>query len=620
MRGSSSSPSLPSATAAVIAATMLAGAGCGTGGTTRAAAGPPPPAAPPPALTTPARAAPQPPAGPVLLAPADVDRLMRAAWAAAGVTPGTASDDAEFLRRATLDTVGRVPTLEEAEPFLADPRPDKRTRLIDTLLASPDYAEHWADVAVDLYIGRQFRKPGLEKRLDPRAFFVDVYRANRPYDRVAREMLTFTGEIVPSGPGVFLISHLRGGGPEVTASATARLFLGVQIQCAQCHDHPYDARYKQDDFYGLVAYFARTRQKEEKMEAPVSPGPESKSSGPENKRYFINDRPKGKTTFKRPGMGAAQAGGAAPADEVVALPRFLGRDVAPLPGEAPRDTLARAVIGSDLFAKTLVDRLWAQLFGRGLVEPWDDLGGEGDPKHPELLVRLADDFRASGYDFKHLLRLMLLSQAYALSSRGPTDAAAPATAPAPVAETAPPAPAAPPASTAVTPPTIARAAVRRLTPEQLFRSLLVATGAEHVERDGQKDPTLTPEQVRDKVQDKIDKAMREVMFVFGDDEMAEVDAFNGNIPQALLLWNGDVTNQGARARPGSTLARILAASPVPAERLRRIFLTAYARPPTADEAARLLPALTPAPGVDTRAACEDLFFALLTSSEMLTNH
>src|SRR6185369_10248555 len=197
---------------------------------------------------------------------------------------------------------------------------------------------------------------------------------------------------------------------------------------------------------------------------------------------------------------------------------------------------------------------------------------------PALLVRLAEDFRASGHDLKHLLRTILLSRTYGATSRGAAEDAA---------------------STA----SFARAAVRRLTPEQTFRSLVVATGAEHMEKAG-----------AEEIQKKIDRALKEYLFVFADDEMAEVDTFNGNVPQALLVFNGEITNQGSRARPGGTLAGILAASADPATRLRRLFLAAYTRPPSDDEAARLLPA-----GGD-RGAWEDVFFALLASTEMLTNH
>jgi hypothetical protein len=426
---------------------------------------------------------------------------------------------------------------------------------------------------------------------------VGAFRENRRFDQVARELLTFTGEILPNGPGVFLASHLKGGGPELAASVTARLFMGVQIQCAQCHDHPYDARYKQEDFYGLVAYFARTKDRQQKREpsppASATDRIQDSNARPDDKIYLVFDKPRGQAKFRRAG---AQT-------DTVVPPRFFGRAIAPLADESPRETLARAVVGSDLFAKTMVDRTWAQLFGRAIVEPWDDLGGEKDPRHPPLLNRLADDFRASGFDVKHLLRTILLSRAYGLTSRvsAPERAAAPdavADAPISVAVSVPaPDPAA----------VFARAAVRRLTPEQLFRSLLIATGSDRMERGGA--------EVMDK---KIARLLRECLFVFGDDEAAEVNTFNGNVPQALLLWNGEIVNQGAKARPGGTLAAILDENPSPEARLQKMFLAAYTRPCTEAERDRLLPALRGQKAA--RAAYEDLFFAMLTSSEMLTIH
>ena len=473
---------------------------------------------------------------------------MDAVWREAGIVPAPMASDAEWLRRVTLDLVGRVPTLAEVESFAADASAGKRAQTVDRLLASADYAEWWADVALDLYVARPFRKPGIEKQLEPRGYFVAAFRDNVRYDRMVTQMLTFSGELGPGSPGVFLASHLRGGGPESLASASARVFLGVQLSCAQCHDHPTDRRYKQDDFYGLVAYFSKTRFKQDG-------------------RYVILAKPRGVAAFKRPGAS----------DDVVVEPRFLGRTVAPIGAESLRDTAARAIVSSDLFAKTAVARTWAQLHGHGIVEPWDDLGGEGDGKHPPLLRRLADDFRAGGFDFKRLLRLLALSRAYGLSS-----------------------------STTAAPGALARAPVRRLTPEQLFRSVRVATGADEFDRTS---PTSA-----DKAEKKLRRLLREFEYTFGDDEMAEVSAFAGNVPQALLLWNGEVTNKGTRARPGGTLAAILASTPDPARRMQRMFLATYARPPTAAESARFIPALT------TQASYEDLYFALLTSTEMLTNH
>lgn len=510
---------------------------------------------------------------PALMQPADVDRLVAATWASAGVAPAPRSDDPEFLRRVTLDVAGRIPTLDEVEAFLADPRPDKRVALVERLLNSAEHAEAWGDVYLDLFVGRQFRKRGVAKRLDPRAYFVDAFRENRPFDRMAVEMLTFTGQLTPSGPGAFLASHLKGGGPEAAAAVTARLFLGLQIQCAQCHDHPYDPRYKQDDFYGLVAYFAGTKNRQQRL-----PGAEK-----ERMYSLLDRRRQPAATFRRPGSP----------EDVAVAPRFLGRTVPALPEETPRQTLARAVVASPLFAKAMVDRTWTHLFGAGIGGAGDDLGGEDDPRHPALLTRLAEDFRASGFDVRHLLRTLLLSRAYGLTSRHVTGSS-----PAPAARSADPLL------------SFARAAVRRQTPDQIFRSLRVATGIERMER-----PGALP------IDQKIERLLREYLFVFGDDEGAAIDTFNGNIPQALLLWNGEMVNRGARARRGGVLDRILRDSGAPDVRLERMFLATVARPPTVAERTRLLPALTATgAGRPDVAAYEDLFFALLTSTEMLTIH
>jgi hypothetical protein len=243
------------------------------------------------------------------------------------------------------------------------------------------------------------------------------------------------------------------------------------------------------------------------------------------------------------------------------------------------------------------------------MEPWDDLGGEGDPRHPALLGRLAQDFRSSGFDVKHLLRVVLLSRAYGLTSRAPAGAPSGAGAAGAVDAGSSGGAGAQPAEPAPADATIvfARAAVRRLTPEQLFQSLLVATGADHQEKAG-----------AEGMDKKIERLLKEYLFVFGDDEMTEINTFNGNIPQALLLFNGEIVNLGARARPGGTLAHILAAAPDPETRLRKIFLSSFARPPTDAERGRLLPRLISANARPS--AYEDVFFALLTSTEMLTIH
>jgi hypothetical protein len=490
-----------------------------------------------------------------------LDPSIEEGWRTAGLTPPPAIDDGAFLRRVTLDLIGRPPTLDEARAFLADGALDKRGRLVDRLLATHAFAEHWADVYGDLLFGQDRQAEKLEKQFDPASYLTRAFAENWGWDRLAREMITASGDVGHNGAVAFFVARTRGGGgPEAVAAATARLFLGLQIQCAQCHDHPYDTRWKQEDFYGLVAYFARTRSKNEKVSAgqammmaslPAKPGKVPRIPA-------VIDVDNGDAIMRRPHS----------TQELIVQPRFLGRAVMPGEDESRRQALARAVLASDLFPKAMVARTWSQLIGRGLGADWDDLGAEHDPKHPALLNRLAADFAASGYDLKALLRRLMLSTAYARE-----------------------------------------VGVRPLSPDQLFRSLLTETGAAEMGR-GRAD--------QEKIARRLEQAFREYRFVFADDEMADADRFDGSVPQALLLLNGELTNNGTRAEPTGVLGRVLAGTADPAVRVDDLFLATLTRRPTADERQPLLDYLRAQRG--SRAAYEDLFFALVTSTEATTRH
>jgi hypothetical protein len=518
------------------------------------------------------------PAGLVANSGAKLDPLIEAMWHEAKVTPAPPADDGAFLRRVSLDLIGRIPTLAETKAFLADTAPERRARLVDTLLGSHAFAEHWGAVYADLLFGRERKAARLEKQYDPESWLVRAFDENRGYDKMARELLTASGDLRENGAVGFVVARARGGGgPEAVTGAAARIFLGLQIQCAQCHDHPYDKRWKQEDFYGLVAYFARTKPKNEKIELSQmsmmaedeTTAPAAKKKVKQPKTFVLVDVKRGEAKMRRPHTE----------EDLLVSPRFLGRDVQPRGDETRRQALARAILGSDLFAKTMVARTWAQLFGTGIVDPWDDLGGEHDQKHPPILVELARDFVASGHDVKHLVRTIVLSTAYARGGGSEAGVGV-----------------------------FARAGVRPLAPEQLFRSLVVATGADEMGRK-KRDPERTER--------RLENAFKEYQFVFGDDEMAEADRFDGSVPQALLLMNGELTNGGARADQGGVLAQILAASADPEARLDDMFLAAYARRPSAEEKLPLLELLRTHRG---RAAYEDVYFALLTSTEAITNH
>jgi hypothetical protein len=539
-----------------------------------------------------------PPAQKVPTAPTVAD-LVQGFWRDAGVKPAPPASDGAFLRRVTLDLAGRIPTLAEAHAFLADAAADKRARLVDRLLASRELAEHWGgDVYADLLFGQEGKAAQLERRYDPAAWLVQAFAENRPYDRLATELITATGDVRDNGAVAFVASRARGGGgAEAVAGATARIFLGLQIQCAQCHDHPYDPRWKQEDFYGLVAFFARTKPRNEKLDAPmmVTTGADA-PMGKAARTVVLIDTPRGEAKMRRPHSE----------DEVKVGPRFLGHEASVRPGDTRRRTLARAIVASDLFAKAMVARTWAQLLGHGLVDPWDDLGGEDDPRHPPLLRALAADFVASGYDVRRLIRTIVLSPAYDRSAGAGGEQEVRL---------------------------FARSGVRPLSPDSLFRTLVVATGAETLlpKRAPPAEPECVEAPLRRprragpveatqecKGERKLRQVFKEYQFVFGDDEMAEADRFDGSVPQSLLLWNGELTNSGAHADRGGVLAQILAARQDPEGRLDDMFLAAYTRQPTADERRRLLAYLRETAG--TRAAYEDLYFALVTSTEAITNH
>jgi hypothetical protein len=281
-------------------------------------------------------------------------------------------------------------------------------------------------------------------------------------------------------------------------------------------------------------------------------------------------------------------------DSVAVGPRFLGYNVRPRTGEGPRHTFVRAMLETDLFAKAMVGRTWAELLGHGIVDPWDDLGGPDDPKHPALLVRLAEDFRASGYNIKHLIGQIVMSTAYARSSTPPPGA--PQT----------------PEQVEASVRAFARAGIRPLTPEQLFRTIATVTGASVMARHRTKNEV--------EAERALFNTLREYRFTFDDDEMAEANKFDGSMPQQLLLLNGELTNEGARVGPEGVLGGILRFRHDPGDRLDEMMLAAYTRRATPEEKALFTERLANLNGKGERRAYEDLYFALLTSTEAVTNH
>ena len=303
-----------------------------------------------------------------------------------GIPPSEVCDDPTFIRRATLDIAGRLPTEEETSAFLASTAADKREQLVDTLLRSPEYADFFANKWSALLKNRRDRSSDMVANFAFHAWVRDSLLANKPYDQFVRELLAATGTVVTNPPVAW---YKRVTDPKQQIEDVAQLFLGVRMQCAQCHHHPFE-RWSQDDYYSLTAFFSQVGRK---------------PSGVRGEDLIFHQR------------GVATAVNVKTSQTL--RPAALG-DAMPdiAPDEDPRLRLANWMSSPDnpYFAKALVNRYWKHFFQRGLIEPEDDIRDTNPPSNPELLAALEKHFISSGFDLKELVRAITTSHTYQLSS------------------------------------------------------------------------------------------------------------------------------------------------------------------------------------------------------------
>jgi hypothetical protein len=561
---------------------------------------------------------------------AAIDAQVRARLAEAKVAPAPLADDAEFLRRVSLDLHGRVPTADEAAAFANDRSADKRARKIEQLLADPAYADYWGTWWYRTLTGMS---SGAIQRMGEGARLLrgpngDVFKEwlearmaeNTPYDKFTEQLLSATGRSDENGATGF---YLRWEGkPANLAGAVAKTFLGVRIQCAQCHDHKFEPTWGQKDFQGMAAFFALSaalpvpeyvaarreaemearREKEKAKDEPgdgmTPPGEDGKPGKPKDRiprnvqqlRLVVDVKDFDASEVRRPRGGDAAK---APerlkerAEYLSVQPKFwMDKTVADVPGISRRYLLARWVTSpqNPYFAKALANRYWAHFLGRGLVHPVDDFGSFNHPSHPELLDLLAQDFQANGYDLKRLARILTSTEAYQRTSRWEG------------AEEPDPA-------------LFARAPVRPLSTEQLYNSIMRASGADRL-----------ADRLGGRRQGYRQKEMvfSAFSFLFDDDEMQEKEDFAGSIPQGLFLLNGQLLQAAVGSRFDTTVGRTLREEKTEAGRVERLYLAAYGRPPDAQERATSLGFLRRAGG--EAQAYEDLFWVLVNSAEFMSNH
>jgi hypothetical protein len=527
-----------------------------------------------------------------------INEAIHKGWADHQLAPSKAATDGEWCRRAYLDIIGRVPTVEELKTYLADRSRAKRLHLVDRLLGeeyNEAYAANWTNIWTNLLIGRTggMDRQSLAERGGMRQFLSESLRYNKPYDELTRELITATGSVKPgdedfNGATNFLADKMAENGVQATAK-TAQIFLGVAVQCTQCHDHPFN-EHRQNQFWQLNAFFRQTRVEREREGegrrddyARVVDRDFRGEGGDINKAEIYYELRNGKMKVAYPVFIDGTALAAKYADRG----EDFG-DSGQLDDINRRAELVKLILASSEFERAFPNRLWAHFLGYGFTKPIDDIGPHNVPSHPELLDALGAAFRSSSFDQKKLMRWIVLSEPYSLSSqitpRNQSDD-----------------------PTLGAKPMFSRFYLRQMQAEELYESLLVATAA---------DSTLS----KDERDDMRDRWLRQFNTAFGTDENDEATTFNGSIPQALTLMNGDLVRRATGNREGSMLYNVATESSMDnAEKIRYLYQAALARVPTRQELA-ISNELLVARNGDVGAALQDIWWALLNTNEFILNH
>ena len=491
-----------------------------------------------------------------------IDELANAQFQQLGLFPSNPCTDAEFIRRASLDAVGRLPTTNEAKTFLEDKSPDKRDKLIERLLADPAYADYWANKWADLVRPNPDRA-GLKSVYVLDQWLRAAFRENLPMDRFARDMVTASGSTHRFGPTVVYRDKRT---PPELAKIFSQVFLGKRLECARCHNHP-NEKWTLSDFHSFSAFFAKIGRKGSGVSPPISGGTE----------WFYHG---GSGEVKHPVSGE------------VLFPKPPGAALVKLEkGADPRDALMDWMNepNNAFFARAMVNRVWGAFFGRGIVEPVDDIRTSNPPVNAELLDRLAKHFVELKYDQKALIRTIMQSHLYQLSSI-PNDTNR--------ADTR----------------HFSRSYRRRLSAEVLLDAISDVTGVPE-----SFSATWSGARAMETWNFKIGS---EFMDAFGrpnssSDPPCERDA-KGTIVQSLHLMHAEKLNSKITHEKG--LARKLAeGKQTPAEIAQTIYLAALSRRPTEKEGA-VVAAYFQKHKDNRRAAVEDFLWALINSAEFVLNH
>ena len=477
-----------------------------------------------------------------------------------GIPPSGRCDDATFLRRVTIDLVGRLPNSDERDRFWQAATGERRSRLVEDLLNHPDHADYFANKWTSLLKNRRDDTNDLAANFAFHAWVRDNLQARTPYDQMVKQLLAATGTIM-NNPAVAWYKRVKD--PKAQLEDISQLFLGVRLQCAQCHHHPFE-RWSQDDYYALAACFSRVGRK---------------PTGVQNEDMIFHERGVAEARNVRSGQ--------------MLRPRALGSELGDIdPGEDPRLKLAEWMRSPDnpFFARALVNRYWKHFFRVGLIEPEDDIRDTNPPTNPELLEASEKHFIANRFDLRELTRMLVLSEAYQLSSQ-------------------------PNSLNLVDTLNYSRFYPRRLTAEVLLDSIDQLVGAQ---------TSFSNLPVGTRAIALPDNSYnRAVPFlkVFGRPENSSVceceRVQSANLAQSLHLLNASDL-KAKLAMSGGLADQLAQSSDDLSSRLKRVYQAAFCRDPNSDEIAAIAQFVTA--DKPTKEDFEDVLWAIVNSKEFLVNH
>ena len=527
-----------------------------------------------------------------------INSLMRSSWNQADITPTKAASDSEWVRRVYLDLIGRIPKRGELQSFLSNRHHSRRADLVDTLLNdtvyTDEFVDHWSRYWTVVLIGRsEGQRDRLMSRDGMRLYLAEALRENRSYDQIVHELITACGTSKPESPEFngavnFLMLKLQDKAISATAK-TAQIFLATRIQCTQCHDHPFNSSTAENDwsqaqFWGFNAYFRQAVALRR-----FASGTRDIDHGELADQDFAGEG----TTPEDAEVYFSQRNGILRA----AYPTFLDgtalENTSGYLGEVNRrQELAKLTTASPLLSEALVNRMWAYFHGYGFTSPIDDFGPHNPPSHPELLTELARAFRNSDFDLRALMRWIVLSEPYRLSSRGGKPRQDDPT----LGQT----------------PQFSRFYLRQMRPEALYNSLAVAGGSE----------LALPDKER---------WLRQFVIASGNDEGTEASTFDGTIPQTLMMFNGTLVQRAISTQEGGLLTQLVGESSDPKQVVESLYLSTLSRRPTGAETkmARQLLATRARSAANEEwssgdhlqmNALQDLMWAVLNSGEFILIH